>query len=256
MPDVVYERRGNIGYITFRRPEKLNALTDEGCLEFERCMRKLDMDDEALVGIVSGSGRAFTAGADIQGRLVDSLDAGVESQYRPSTEHAFYECANWKPVIGAVHGYALGKGMALAMHCDLIVAAEGTQFQLTEVLLGIPGGGYYGLLCRRGVDAWANEVALTGRYWSAEEGLEHGVINRIVPVGEHLAAAEDFANLVARMPPVSVRSIVRVRRGMLAEHSLEMRLRGGVPFRWDLSDDFRESAMALAEKRDPVFKGS
>jgi enoyl-CoA hydratase/carnithine racemase len=255
MADVEYERRGRIGYITFNRPEKLNAITDEGCEEFARCMMKLDADDEALVGILSGKGRAFTTGADVKARLVDSMDAGVAAHYRPSTEEAFYHSLHWKPVIGAVHGYATGKGMALALHCDMIVAAEDTKFQLTEVVRGVPGGAYYSLLFRRGVDAFANEVAMTGRYWTAQEGLTHGLINRVVPLGQQVPVAEELAEMVMGNPPIAVRAVVKARRGLLAEQSLEMRLRGGMPFRWDLSEDFRESVNSYLEKRKPHYVG-
>lgn len=186
---VEYRREGRIAYLTLNRPERHNAMRDEDVLEFNAAMERFDGDEEAFVAIVSGSGASFCSGADVAGRLAECVGQGVSSHYRPSLETVFYRAVNFKPVIAGVHGYALGKGMSLAMHCDLLVAAEDARFQLTEIVRGVPANAYYGLLSRVEFDAFATEMALTGRRWSAAEGLEHGLVNRVVPSGAHLREA-------------------------------------------------------------------
>lgn len=251
---VDYRRDGRIACLTMDRPERHNAMRDEDVLEFNAAMQRFDGDDEAFVAIVSGNGPSFCSGADVDERLAKCVDQGVSSHYRPSIEPVFYRAVNFKPVIAAVHGYALGKGMSLAMHCDLMVAAEDAQFELTEIVRGVPANAFYGLLSRMEFDAFATELALTGRRWTAAEGLEHGLVNRVVPTGTHLDEARVLAEEVLRNPPLAVRSVVQFRRGRLSQLAAQAKA-VGVPYRWDQTEDFRESTSAFLEKRAPVYKG-
>jgi len=152
---VEYRSESRIAYISLNRPERHNAMTDHDVEELATAMQHFDGDGDAYVAILSGNGPSFCSGADVESRLLSSAGAGVSGHYRPSGEDAFYKTVNWKPVIAAVHGYALGKGMALALCCDLVVAAEDTRFQLTEIVRGVPANTYYGLLAR---GAWASPV--------------------------------------------------------------------------------------------------
>jgi len=104
------------------------------------------------------------------------------------------------------------------------------------------------------IDAFATEVALTGRFWSAEEGLRNGLVNRVAPKGAHLDVARELAGEVLAMPPLATRSIVRVRRAKLDQMAAAMRAIGS-SYRWEESEDFRESVEAYLEKRTPVYKG-
>lgn len=254
MSFVEYRREERIAYLTLNRPERHNAMRDEDVLAFNAAMEHFDGDEEAFVAIVSGNGPSFCSGADVAERLAECVGQGVSSHYRPSLEPVFYRAVNFKPVIAAVHGWVLGKGLSLAMHCDLLVAAEDAQFELTEIVRGVPANAYYGLLSRMEFDAFATEMALTGQRWSAAEGREHGLVNRVAPVGEHLEGARALAEEVLRNPPLAVRSVVQFRRGRLAQLAAQAKAAGG-SFRWDLSEDFRESTRAFLEGRDPVYKG-
>lgn len=254
MSYVEYRTDGKIAYISLNRPERHNAMNDDDVEEFVAAMQHFDGDGDAFVAILSGNGPSFCSGADVQARLLTSVGAGVVGHYRPSGEDAFYKTVNWKPVIAAVHGYALGKGMALALCCDLVVAGEDARFQLTEIVRGVPANAYFGLLARGAIDAFATEVALTGRFWSAEEGFRHGLVNRIAPRGTHLEVARELAEEILTMPPLATRSVVRVRRAQLDQLAAGMRVIG-TPYRWDQSEDFRESVDAYLEKRTPIYKG-
>jgi len=159
---------------------------------------------------------------------------------------------NWKPVIAAAHGYALGAGLGLMMACDLIVASEGTQFQIRELQRGIGGAGHWGSLHFWGGGRFSNEMAITGRMFTAEEALELGIVNRVVPEDQRMATAEQMAEDIMVNPPLSVRSNVRVIR----ERSRQVI--GETPRGFDglaFTEDFHESALAFMEKRPAVFHG-
>jgi enoyl-CoA hydratase/carnithine racemase len=158
-------------------------------------------------------------------------------------------------VVAAAHGYVMGLALGIVLECDLIVAAAGTQFQVTETPRGLGGAKYWALLDFRGAAAFGTEMALTGRFFSAEEALAHGVINRVTPEGEHLQVAHELAAAVASNPPLSVRATIRSRRWYLDLLGREIAMQTA-PLKLYLSEDFGEAARAFVEKRKPgPFKG-
>jgi enoyl-CoA hydratase/carnithine racemase len=158
---------------------------------------------------------------------------------------------NWKPVVAAVHGYALGMALGLVLECDLIVAEEGTQFQVTETARGLGGYRHWARLRARGAAAaFADEVCLTGRMFSAEEALTAGVLARLAPKGNGLEAALELAAAIARNPPLSVRETVRIRRWHVNELVRAVSFQTA-PVRLELTEDFAEAVKAFAEKRPP-----
>ncbi len=157
---------------------------------------------------------------------------------------------NWKPVIAAAHGYVMGLAFGIMLACDLIVAEEGTKIQLTETSRGLGGGVYWAMMQFRGGAAFGTEIALTGRFFTAEEAFAARLINRVAPKGKVLEVARALADEVNANPPLSVRATVRTRRWNLAEVIRETTMMNA-PLKLYLSEDFQEAARAFVEKRKP-----
>jgi len=254
---VRYEKKGPLAYITLNRPEKLNAASDQLVEEVNDALFEFDADPDLQVAIISGAGRAFCSGADVRQRQLrtpEEMRRLGGPAGRRSRDNGLGETVNWKPVIAAVHGYALGLGYSLSQSCDLVVAAEGTKFQIREVQRGLGGAQHWVATWFWTGSRFANEVALTGRMFTAEEAFAQGMVNRVVPQAELMKTAEALAAEIIANPPLAVRANVRVMRWFVNEMQRQSKLytqgRG-----LHLTDDFRESATAFIEKRRPTFKG-
>jgi enoyl-CoA hydratase/carnithine racemase len=256
---VEYACADRIAVLTLNRPEKLNAVSDEMVLALSQALRRFDLDPEAEVAIVCGKGRAFSSGADVRQRQMRSRDEferlGGPQGWGASSHDLLTKSVNWKPVIAAVHGYVLGLALSFTLECDLIVAEEGTKFQLTETSRGLGASKHWALFHFRGAGALGDEVTLTGRFFTAEEANAAGLINRLAPSGQHLDVARELARAVAKNPPLSVRSTVRTRRWYMERLSREAQF-FAAPYKLYLTEDFAEAARSFAEKRPPgPFKG-
>jgi len=258
-PLVEYERIDGIVTLTLNRPDKLNAFSDELVGALADALRRFDIDAEAQVAIIQGRGRAFSSGADVHQRQLrkrEEFEAlGGPQGWGTNSFDLLTRAVNWKPVIAAAHGYVMGLALGIVLECDLIVAAAGTQFQVTETPRGLGGAKYWALLDFRGAASFGTEMALTGRFFTAEEALAHGVINRVAPEGQHVQVAQELAQAVARNPPLSVRATVRSRRWYMELLGREIAMQTA-PLKLYLSEDFGEAAHAFVEKRRPgPFKG-
>ena len=256
---VEYSRDGAIVTLALNRPEKLNAFSDELVMALDAGLKRFDAEDDAHVAIITGRGRAFSTGADVQQRQLRSreefLRLGGPQGFGANSGDLLVNSVNWKPVISAVHGYVMGLAVGVALECDLVAAAAGTQFQITEVSRGLGGAQYWGLLNFRGGAAFATEMSMTGRFFSAEEAYAARLINRLAPEGRHFEAAHELAEEVLKNPPLSVRAIVRARRWRMKRLTEELKMQQA-PLKLYLTEDFREAASAFAEKRKPSpFKG-
>ena len=254
---VLYEKKGAICSIVLNRPQKLNAANDQLVEDVNDALFEFDADEELQVAIISGAGRAFCSGADVQQRQLrtrEELRRLGGPAGRRSRELGLVDTVNWKPVIAAVHGYALGLGYMLTMSCDLVVAAEGTKFQIREVQRGLGGAQHWAATWFWTGDRFANEIALTGRMFTAEEAFQHGMVNRVVPQADVMPSAEALANEILGNPPLAVRANVRVMRWFVNEMQRQTKLytQGRA---LHLTEDFRESAQAFVEKRKAKFKG-
>ena len=199
---VLYSCEDRIAQLTLNRPEKLNAFNDDLVRHLADALRRFDLDPQAEVAIICGAGRAFSSGADVQQRQLrrreEFLQHGGPQGWGANSADLLTRSVNWKPVIAAPHGYAMGLALGIVLECDLIVAEAGTKFQITETSRGLGGSKYWALLNFRGAAAFAAEVALTGRFFTAEEALAAGVINRVTPTDRHLETARELASEVAK----------------------------------------------------------
>jgi enoyl-CoA hydratase/carnithine racemase len=248
-----------IATITFNRPHKLNAFDDDMALALAAALHRFDADPDVQVAILCGQGRAFCSGADVQKRQLRSEEElrrhGGPQAWGASANDLLSRSVNWKPIIAAVHGYALGLGLGIALQSDLIIAEPDTKFQVTETSRGLAAARHWALLKFRGSGSFATQITLSGRRFTADEALAAGVIDQISDADAHVEAARVLAREIMRNPPLSVRATVRARRWYMAQAEREALLQTD-PLKLYLSEDFRESARAFAEKRAPApFKG-
>jgi enoyl-CoA hydratase/carnithine racemase len=254
-----YECLDRIATITFNRPEKLNAFNDDMVMQLARALRQFDIDPEADVAVLRGEGRAFSSGADVHQRQLRSEDElkkhGGPQGWGANASELFVKAVNWKPIIAAPHGFAVGLGLGIVLESELIVAEEDTRFQVTETSRGLASSRYWALLNFRGAGSFATEVTITGRFFTADEALAAGVVDRVAAKGEHLQQAYALARDIAANPPLSVRATVRTRRWYMDQAEREAYLQT-TPLKLHLTEDFKESAKAFAEKRKAgPFKG-
>ena len=193
-----------VGLVRLNRPQALNALNSTLTREIFDALEAFDRDDSIGCMILTGSDKAFAAGADIK-EMVDQSAVAMMS-------HDFTDWARLtrltKPVIAAVSGWALGGGCEMAMMCDMIVASETAKFGQPEVSIGIiPGAGGTQRLTRAVGKALAMEVTLGGRNLTAQEALTFGLVNRVAPVETYMDEAVKLASKIASMPRVAVRLI-------------------------------------------------
>ena len=257
---VTYACSERIATITFNRPEKLNAFNDAMVMRLAAVLHQFDTDPNADVAVIRGEGRAFCSGADVHQRQLRSEDDlkkhGGSQGWGAHAADLFTRAINWKPVITAPHGFAVGLGLGMVLESELAVAEEGTRFQVTETSRGLAGSRYWALLRFRGAGSFATEVTVTGRFFTAEEALAAGVIDRVAPKGRHLEQAYELARQIAANPPLSVRATVRTRRWYMDQAEREAYLQT-TPLKLHLTEDFKESARAFAEKRKAgPFKGA
>jgi enoyl-CoA hydratase/carnithine racemase len=238
---VGYEVRNQIAYISFERREKHNAFRDEDLRALSAALRRLDADDTAEIGILFGQGKSFSSGGDVDARLQRSMDEGSTAG-RSTEREAFLECDHWKPVIAAVHGYCLGHALATALLCDHLVAARTARFQVTETRIGLA---MPGLVPQLGTPAFAYDVSMTGRMFTAEEAMDGGMLTRLAEDGEHVECAEGLARQVLENPQVAVRSLVQVRRAMLVDAAARFAAVAPV-FDWATSSEARAAVAARA----------
>jgi enoyl-CoA hydratase len=251
---IIVERNESVGIITLNRPKELNALNFSIVSELAHALEELDRDQTIRSIVITGAGeKAFAAGADIKEMSdkspIEMMVGGFEAWERIRRIHT--------PLIAAVGGYALGGGCELALHCDMIIASENARFGQPEILLGIiPGAGGTQRLARTLGKYRAMEIVLTGAPMSAQEMANLGLVNRVVPKGEHLNEAMKLAQTVAAQPPVAARL---AKEAVLAafETSLEegLALERKNFFLLFATEDMREGMQAFIEKRKAEFQG-
>lgn len=244
-----------VALIRLNRPKVLNALNSELMEELGDLLEELDRDDEWKVAVITGSERAFAAGADID--EMAELSA-VEMLKRDHTKR-WERIQNFrKPLIAAVAGYALGGGNELVIQCDLVIAAENAKFGQPEIKIGVmPGAGGTQRLTRQVGKVRAMEMILTGEFIDAKTAYQWGLVNKVVPTELVVEEALEWARKLAELPPVAL---------MLAKDAVrkawELSLSEGLEYERKLfymlfsTEDQKEGMRAFAEKRRPEWKGS
>jgi enoyl-CoA hydratase len=251
--NILVETRGPVGIVTLNRPKALNALNAALIDELNRALAGFEADDAVGAVVITGSDKAFAAGADIK-----------EMQSRTYMDAYLGDfLSNWdrlaacrKPVIAAVAGYALGGGCELAMMCDIIIAADTAKFGQPEINLAvIPGAGGTQRLTRAVGKSKAMDLVLTGRMMDAEEAERSGLVSRIVPAGDLMSEALKAAEKIAGMSrPAAVMAKESVNR------AYETTLAEGVRFERRLfqslfaTEDQKEGMAAFVEKRQASFR--
>ncbi|MBB1499744.1 enoyl-CoA hydratase-related protein [Paracoccus sp. MC1862] len=251
---ILTARDGAVGIITLNRPEALNALNGQITAELGQAVEEMERDDGINVIVLTGSDKAFAAGADIKEILDKTFIDVFDEQFITATWERIARCR--KPTIAAVSGHAIGGGFELAMMCDIIIAAECARFALPETKIGIiPGAGGTQRLTRVGGKALAMDMILTGRRLAAEEARAHGLVSRVVPDGEHLTAAIAIAQEMAQ----SSRPILLIAKEAVNK-AYETHLAEGIHLERRLLystfaiEDRREGMTAFSEKRKPRFR--
>ena len=252
--NILVETRGRVGLITLNRPKALNALCAALIAELEQALDAFEADDGIGCILVTGSERAFAAGADIK----EMKDKDYQEVLNEDFITVGWERLSQtrKPVIAAVAGFALGGGCEIAMMCDMIIAADTAKFGQPEITLGtIPGAGGTQRLTRSVGKAKAMDLCLTGRMMDAEEAERCGLVARVVPADTlmdvAMAAAETVAGLSLPVAMVAKESVNRAFETTLAEGIKFERRSFHATF---ALDDRTEGMSAFAEKRKPAWK--
>ncbi|ARF17647.1 enoyl-CoA hydratase [Sporosarcina sp. P3] len=243
-----------VGMIELNRPKQLNSLNRNMVSEILEALQSFDRNDEIRVILLVGKGKAFSAGADIDEMAgADSMSLELLNQFADWDQIPLIK----KPVIGAVHGFVFGGGFELALCCDVLLAADGTEFSFPEVTLGVmPGAGGTQRLTKLVGRAKAIEWLWTGERIKATELQKHGVINRIVSQELLREEALRFSNKVASMPPLAIRMIKDS-----VNKAVDYPLYEGMQYERKnfyllfSSEDQKEGMQAFVEKRKPIYKG-
>jgi enoyl-CoA hydratase len=248
---ILTERRGHVLVITINRPEARNAFDGASAQAMEAAVERLDAEDDLFVGVITGAGGNFSAGAD--------LKAAARGERAPTSRGGFGMFARppRKPVIAAVEGYAVGGGFELCLSCDLIVAARTARFGLPEVRHNVVaiGGGLF-RLPRRMPYHLAMELALTGEFRDAEFFHRHGVVNRLADEGAALSEAVKWAEALLVNGPTALaasKEIVWHSPDWTDEEAWREQMK--YARRALESEDRKEGLAAFAEKRKPVWSG-
>lgn len=249
--------RDGIAFLTVNRPDKLNALNDAVIADLDGAVSRIESDDAIKGVILTGAGpKAFVAGADIGELSKQNQITGKARAMRGQAVFRRLERCG-KPVVAAVNGFALGGGCELAMACHLRVASESAKFGQPEVKLGI-GPGYGGTvrLPRLVGKGRALDLLLTARMVGAEEALQMGLVNRVVPADNLLAEAESLLRSILANGPLAVRLCIEA-----VDAGLEMSLDEALLLEANhfgllaSTEDMREGMGAFLEKRAPAFQG-
>ena len=257
LANVLYEKKGNIAYVTVNRPKVLNALNTPTWSDLGKAFEDA-REDAAIRGVIlTGAGdKAFIAGADISELAqVTAVEAEQSSRFGQRVLDLVENLG--KPVIAAVNGFALGGGCETAMACTIRIAVDSAKFGQPEVGLGLlPGGGGTQRLPRLVGKGRALQIILSGEMISAQEAYRIGLVNEIVPAAELITRAEAILQKIASNAPIAVKfALEAVNMGMETSQSAGLLLEASYFGLCAATEDKKEGTIAFLEKRLPQFRG-
>jgi enoyl-CoA hydratase/carnithine racemase len=247
-----YRTEGPIAYATLDRPDKLNAMTRSFWDDLQRVLDQAERDDAVRVLIFHGAGRCFSVGGDIEGFGELSGAADKRAYLREAMSAMQAVDAFTRPTIAAVHGHAVGGGCELTIVCDIVIADETAKFGTPEATVGlIPGPGVARGAAHVNLH-WLKLMVLAGEILDAREAQLAGLVNRVTPEGEHLAAAEALAAKIADKAPLALavgKQVLNARFEEAYRHAID-----AVGF-LQCTEDFTEGIAAFIQRRQPQFRG-
>ena len=249
---IIAETKGKVGLITLNRPAALNALNDKLVGELGAALDGYEADPKVGAIVITGSDKAFAAGADIKQMMSKSFMEVYKEDFI-GTWDRLSRCR--KPVIAAVAGYALGGGCEMAMMCDIIIAADTAEFGQPEITLGVmPGAGGTQRLTRVVGKAKAMDLVLTGRRMKADEAERCGLVARVVPAAELMAEAMKAAEKIASFSqPIAAMAKESVNRAFETTLTEGLRFERRLFHAMFATADQKEGMAAFAEKRKPTW---
>ena len=254
---LLYEVSGGVATVTLNRPEQRNALSNQMLTELVDAMERVRDDDEVRAVVMRGAGeKVFCAGADLGGFAADV--PLVEKHFSSDLFLRFFRLMPrlGKPSLCAANGHVLAGGMGLALSCDLVIAREGITFGTPEINIGAFPYMIMAIIYRNVPRKKVNEMMLLGDRISAEQAVEYGLANKVVPEGEFEASVDEWATRLASKSPVLMRlghDAMYRQQDMAIDEGLEF-LRSQLSLTFS-TEDIQEGVKAFFEKRDPEWKG-
>jgi enoyl-CoA hydratase len=253
---IILERKEGIGYLTINRPKVFNAINNQMIEEMKRAIEEFHHDKLVGVVIITGTGKAFQTGADIE--ELSQMSPLEILQWNQGVVENFDALEKMRqPVIAAINGYALGGGLELALACTIRIAAESAKMGLPEVKIGIlPGAGGTQRLPRLIGKGLAAEMILTGEMIDAKEAYRIGLVNRVVPAEQLMATAEEIGRKILRNAPIAValaKDAIEVGKNLPLDGAIQYAQKNCITC--FSTEDMKEGTAAFLQKRDPQFKG-
>ena len=253
---IILEKKESIGYIILNRPEVYNAINEKMIKEVGQAIADLDKDESIRVVIITGAGKAFQSGADIE--ELSRMDPIQILKWNQAVVEKFNAIERMRqPVIAAINGYALGGGLELALACTIRIASEKAKMGLPEVKIGIiPGAGGTQRLPRLVGKGIAAEIILTGEMIDAQTAYRIGLVNKVVPHEELMRASEELANKIIANGPIAVslaKDAIEIGKDLPLDAAIQYAQKNCITC--FATEDMKEGTRAFIEKRSPQFRG-
>jgi enoyl-CoA hydratase len=255
---ILYDVEAGIARVRLNRPHRLNAMVPRLVRDLHDALQAAAGDRAVRVVVLSGEGRAFCAGDDLKESAQGHGDLAAIREFVDAIQQVTVDMKSMpKPIIGAVHGYAVGGGCELALGCDLVVAAEDAKFGFPEAGVGLfVTGGVTHFLPRTVGLARAKELIMTGELFDGREAARLGLVNRAVPADQVVTLAETLARTIMTKAPLPIAMAkVALESGVQSDLATAMALEASSTVTCFLTEDATEGARAFVERRPPRYRG-